>query len=75
MSKNIREYLNEVKLDEKLNWGAYLKDLGYDAKKYKKLDPHEYEFFKKRYMKSKEAGEFEQNYLEDLERSITKIKI
>lgn len=63
------------KINEKLSWPKYLKDLGYDAGKFKKLDQNAHDKFMEWYKESADASEFEQNYLEDLEREITKIPI
>lgn len=65
----------EARVDEKLSWSQYLKDLGYDAGKFKKLDQNSHDKFMGWYKESADASEFEQNYLEDLEREITKIPI
>ena len=66
----------EIKLlSEKEAWPKYLKLLGHDARKFKKLDRHAHDYYMKAYKKSADAGEFEQNYSDDLERDITKIPI
>ena len=78
MSENLcEEYIGMItpNLKEKFSWTAYLKDLGHDAKAFKKLDSHAYKYFEKAYKQSADASEFEQNYLSDLERDIGKIKI
>lgn len=74
--KKVREGRDiETILQEKLGYDAYIKDLGYDAKKFKKLDAFKYGKYKLWYNKSKDAAEFEQNHLDDFEREITKIKL
>ena len=62
-------------LSEKEAWPKYLKLLGYDARKFKKLDSHAHDYYMKAYKKSADESEFEQNYSDDLERDITKIRI
>jgi len=70
----IKEVKQEI-LTEKLNWGKYLKELGYDARKFKKLDSYKHDYYMKQYAKSPDAATFEQNFLDDLEREVTKIAI
>ena len=66
----------EIKLlSEKESWPKYLKLLGYDARKFKRLDRNAHNYYMKAYMKSADESEFEQNYSDDLERDITKIRI
>ncbi|MBC8147022.1 MAG: hypothetical protein H8E98_03420 [Bacteroidetes bacterium] len=72
--KLIREEIKLILL-EKQDWSSYLKLLGYNAKKFKNLDPNKYNYYMKAYKKSSDASEFEQNNLDDLERDINKIKI
>jgi len=73
----IKNLLQEAKelITEKLAYDAYLKDLGYDSKKFKEGDPDSYKQYKGFYGMSKTAAEFEQSYLDDLERNIKKIKL
>jgi hypothetical protein len=62
-------------LNEKLGWTEYLKELGYCPKKFKDLDDHSHDYFMDLYKKSADASEFEQNYMSELEKHATKIKI
>lgn len=48
-------------LSEKLSWAKYLKEVGIDQKKFKALDPHEYQHYQKLYSKHK-VEDFETNY-------------
>jgi hypothetical protein len=79
--ETIREKLKEIireeirLLSEKERWPKYLKLLGYDSRKFKKLDRHSHDWYMKKYKGSSDEAEFEQNYLDDLERNITKIRI
>lgn len=68
--------VNEIdNILEKLSFKAYLKELGHDAKAFKKENPDGFSFFAKAYKKSSDAAEFEQNSLSDLEDEIKKIRL
>ena len=73
----LREIIREEirLLSEKERWPDYLKLLGYDQRKFKKLDRHAHDYYMKAYKKSSDEAEFEQNFSDDLERNITKIRI
>ena len=51
----------------KLPFREYIKELGYNPEKVKELDPSAYEKYEQLYRKSKEALDFEQNYLDSME--------
>lgn len=75
--KSFSRKMNEAKwvFEGKEGWVKYLGLLDIDAKKFKKLDSHKYEFYKKAYMATSDVAEFEQNYLEELQDDANKIAI
>ncbi|MCK9574627.1 MAG: hypothetical protein WC979_01840 [Candidatus Pacearchaeota archaeon] len=62
-------------IDEKESFDKYLVLLGHDPKKFKQLDDHAYNYLKTAYNKSADASDFEQNFADELETQINKIKI
>lgn len=70
------EVIEESVNEGKESWPKYLKLLGgYDASKFHKLDPNASKFYKAKYNAVTDANEFEQNFLDDLERDLNKIPL
>lgn len=72
----LQEKFNKI-INEKESWLFYIKDLlGPKGKeKFKNKDEHRYLYYMNAYKKSEDVADFEQNYLEDLQRDYNRIEL